>query len=55
MTFTNEHIVTGLVALAIVAHAWSSRIVGPPKLLSMIGWVLNALVVVALVSVWVRC
>lgn len=43
-----------LVALAIVAHAWVARIQGPPLLLSVIGWIINALVIVALLLVWVR-
>jgi len=43
-----------LIALAIVAHAWVSRLQGPPKVLSVIGWVLNVLVILALLALWWR-
>ena len=48
--------VTGsaVVALAIVAHAWQSRIQAPPQVLSIIGWIINLLVMVALLACWIR-
>lgn len=40
-----------IVALAIVTHAWTARIVAPPRVLSVIGWVLNVLTCLALLRV----
>jgi len=51
---TNDHGVV-LVALAILVHAWVPRLVGPPVVLSTIGWIITALAILALASVWVRC
>lgn len=43
-----------IVALAIFAHAWVSRLQAPPPVLSAIGWVIVVLAFIALVAVWVR-
>jgi hypothetical protein len=43
-----------LIALAIVNHAWVSRIQGPPEVLSIIGVVINVLMFVAIAWLWVR-
>ena len=43
-----------LLVLVILAHAWVSRLQGPPKVLSIIGWVLNILVILALLALWWR-
>lgn len=43
-----------LLALVILAHAWSSRITAPPVVLSVIGWTINVLAAFALASVWLR-
>lgn len=43
-----------IVALAIYAHAWHGRIIGPPKLLSVIGWIVNVLCALALLACWLR-
>lgn len=48
--------VTGsaIVALAIMAHAWSGHIDANPKVMSVIGWVVNGLAAAALASCWFR-
>lgn len=43
-----------VLALVILAHAWSARIVAPPIVLSVMGWVINILAMLALASVWWR-
>lgn len=43
-----------LVALVIFAHGWVPRIVAPPKVLSLIGIVINVLAVLAIAGVWLR-
>lgn len=42
-----------VVALVIFAHGWNGRITGSPILLSVIGWVVNILAILALIAVWV--
>lgn len=48
--------VTGscIVALAIFAHAWQGRILGKPRVLSVLGWVINILCALALLMCWLR-
>jgi hypothetical protein len=55
MTIAHEVTGVALVALAIIAHAWSPRIVGRPAVLSAIGWIVNGLAILAIGSAWVRC
>lgn len=43
-----------VVALTIFAHAWNSRIQASPRVLSIIGWVVNILAALALLSCWIR-
>jgi hypothetical protein len=45
---------TCIVALAIVAHAWHGRMLGSPRVLSVIGWVVNVLALLALAACWIR-
>lgn len=54
MTWNSEHSAAAIVALAIFAHAWSGRIIAPPAVLSVIGWIVNVLAMIALLSMWVR-
>lgn len=54
MHFDNSVTVTVIVALVIYAHAWHGRILGPPRVLSAIGWVVNILAALALLSCWWR-
>jgi len=54
MTLTHEHGLAVLVVLVVLAHAWTPRIVGPPAVLSAIGWTINAVTILALVMVWAR-
>jgi hypothetical protein len=43
-----------VVALAIFAHAWASKIQGKPRIVSAIGWVINVLTLVVLIGCWVQ-
>lgn len=45
---------SALVALAIFTHAWTARITAPPHVLSVIGWVMNLLTLLAIASIWIR-
>jgi hypothetical protein len=43
-----------IVAISIFAHAWHTRIQAPPTVLSIIGWVVQGLAVIALLACWLR-
>lgn len=43
-----------VVALAIFAHAWHGRITANPRVLSVIGWVINILAALALLGCWLH-
>ena len=45
---------TCIVALAILAHAWHGRIIGNPVVLSILGWIINILTMLALLACWLR-
>jgi hypothetical protein len=55
MTIEPHEGALAVLALVLLAHAWSSKIIGNPFVLSVIGWVVNGLAVIALASLWVRC
>jgi hypothetical protein len=44
-----------LLAISVFAISWQGRLQGPPAVLSAIGWVIQALTVLAFGAVWVRC
>lgn len=43
-----------IVALAIYAQAWHGRMLGSPRVLSAIGWVVNILTALVLLHCWIR-
>lgn len=45
---------TVVIALVILAHAWSARLQGKPSVLSVIGWAINILALVVLAALFVR-
>ena len=55
MHIANEVAGSAIIAAAIFAHAWQGRIQGDPRILSAIGWVVNALVVLAIGALFVDC
>jgi hypothetical protein len=54
MTIDNNVTAVVIVALAIYAHAWHGRMLGRPRVLSAIGWVVNILTGIVLFLCWVR-
>ncbi len=54
MTIDNNVTAIVIVALAIFAHAWHGRILGNPRVLSAIGWIVNILTAIVLLLCWVR-
>ena len=54
MTMNIEHSGALLIALAIVGHAWVTRIQGPPQVVNAAGWVVSLLVLLVLLIALVR-
>lgn len=40
---------TATLALAVIAHAWITRVQGPPVVVNAVAWVLSLLITLALV------
>jgi len=55
MHIAHEVAGSAIIALAIFTHAWTSRIQGDPRVLSVVGWAMNVLTVLAIGSLFIDC